>query len=115
MMLALLLALSIGQTNYSGDGSSIPNGFGSPRPVDYCTGFQAGYRKGWCYDVQSICPSPPKPPCPPPEAGKASLEDGYVKGLYAGREAKVRLPTYRSPKVIQTTPIGPRPWTSFFN
>lgn len=115
-MIALVLALAVSQTNYYGDGSSIPNGLGSPQPVDYCTGFQAGYKKGWCYSEQvGFCPSPPKPPCPPPEPGKSSLEDGYVRGLYAGREAKVRLPGYKPPKPpIQGQPMQ-RSWTTFFN
>jgi hypothetical protein len=58
--------------------------------VDFCSGWNAGYKEGWCYGQGYGCPTPAMPPCPVMRLGESTYLDGYNRGLITGREAKGR-------------------------
>ena len=88
-LLMAVLALSLGQN------PQFPTGWGDGT---YCGGYQQGFALGWCNDNQSICPTPPRPPCPPPIPGRTGFADGQVRGFTDGVNAKAKLPKAGSPK-----------------
>nr|WP_314551247.1 tetratricopeptide repeat protein [uncultured Capnocytophaga sp.] len=54
----------------------------------FTTGFEAGYRVGWCYDKGISCIPPIPPIAPIPKIGEDmnSYEDGYNRGFTMGKE-----------------------------
>jgi hypothetical protein len=51
---------------------------------DYCSGWKAGYIRGYCYNNYGCIP-PIVPICPIPFLGQTSYSDGYDRGFSAGR------------------------------
>lgn len=54
---------------------------------DFCDGYQAGYKEGYCY--QKFACIPPIPPlCPIPRIGEDTYQDGYNRSFIAGLNAR---------------------------
>lgn len=50
----------------------------------YCEGFEAGFKKGYCYNKGFGCITPIVPICPLPRIGETSWNDGYNRGFMLG-------------------------------
>ena len=53
----------------------------------YCDGWEKGYVKGYCYEVQN-CIKPTVPICPIPKIGFETYQDGLDRGFVEGKENK---------------------------
>ena len=59
-------------------------------PIEYdqfCDGFEAGYKAGWCYEIFG-CIEPITPLCPMPEINETSYKDGYNRGFLRALEER---------------------------
>jgi len=50
---------------------------------DFCSGWNNGYKAGYCYQ-KGYCLPPIPPLCPFPNLGEDSYDDGYNRGFLAG-------------------------------
>lgn len=50
----------------------------------YCTGWEKGYKSGYCYEIEN-CVEPVVPVCPIPNIGDKSEQDGYNRGFTEGK------------------------------
>jgi len=57
---------------------------------DFCKGYQAGYKRGWCSGQSYGCIPPIPPICPIPNIGESTYQDGYDRGFGDGKEARDR-------------------------
>lgn len=53
--------------------------------LEYCDGWDKGYKEGYCYEVQN-CIEPIVPTCPIPKIGFETYMDGYNRGFIKGKE-----------------------------
>lgn len=56
-------------------------------PEEFCRGWEVGYVRGYCYEVQD-CVVPVVPICDYPEIFENTFEDGYNRGFLAGLQDK---------------------------
>jgi hypothetical protein len=80
LLLFLLIAtIAISNTNYNFNTITFVE-----TNSDYCQGWKAGYKAGYCYE-KVYCLEPLTPLCPLPQIGRNSYEDGYNDGFVKGR------------------------------
>ena len=54
---------------------------------DFCAGWSAGYRDGYCFEeTPDLCVAPVPPPCEIPEIGREGFKGGYQQGFVRGLE-----------------------------
>lgn len=81
LFLFLFLLLSINAFTEK-TSSNIPCGYS-----EYCDGWEAGWKDGYCYDSNIGCIPLIAPICPLPYVNKTSYKDGYNRGFLAGQSA----------------------------
>lgn len=71
-------------------------------------GFSAGYKKGYCQDVQNcILPIPPIAPIPNVSEKSTSYQDGYNRGFQMGLDAQKQNASGNSQKGYKTASSDP--------
>lgn len=61
------------------------SGFTEPKiESDFCDGWEAGYKAGYCYQIPH-CLEPLPPLCPLPKINEDSYQDGYNRGFLKGK------------------------------
>lgn len=53
----------------------------------FCDGFKKGFVKGYCAGDE-FCIEPITPLCPIPHIGQDKYDDGYLRGVIAGKKKK---------------------------
>lgn len=56
--------------------------------ADFCRGWEAGYKQGWCYGFGSGCIEPIVPICPIPGINEFGYTVGYNNGFLSGQAAR---------------------------
>ena len=52
---------------------------------EYCSGWDSGYKQGWCYGRGVGCIEPIVPICPIPRINESTFQDGYNRGFIQGK------------------------------
>lgn len=58
--------------------------------ADFRSGWEVGYKEGWCYGFGSACIEPIVPICPIPGINEVGYTAGYNNGFLSGQAARVR-------------------------
>lgn len=82
--------------------------------TDFCQGWVAGFKQGWCYGQGYGCAASYAPPCPPTDYNGSTYTDGYNRGFTQGQSARAT-PVTTSPSGVATyqTPSGPVPVATY--
>ena len=65
----------------------------------FCDGWEAGYKAGWCYDVERqqpdpLCYDPYVPYCPYAKPNETTYEHGYNRGFLTAINNKSNIVPY---------------------